>query len=101
MEQYCDSSLDYPDSVVVSTLPGIDTMKENLKRHIKPGASQKFFAEKRISFYERGVPIGFMMISAGEHPIANFSSGSLSLAFPVTPEIKTSLEMLALKNAGL
>ena len=93
------SSRDYPDSVIISTIPGIDTMKENLKRHINPGGPRKFFAEKWISFYEQGKPIGLMMISAGEYGFVNFRSKNLNLTFPVTPGIRTSLDMLALKHS--
>lgn len=83
------SSTEYPDSVVVSTIPGIDTMKENLKRHIEPGGTQKFFPERWISFYERGKTIGVMMISAGENPIVNFRGDGLNLTFAATTGIKT------------
>lgn len=90
------------DSIVVSILPDIDSMKQSLKNAIRPELPRKFIADQSIVLYEQGREIGVLMISAGSKGYVNFHSDGLTLSFPVTADLRNSLEKLALnKNQQL
>jgi hypothetical protein len=87
------------DSIVISTPPQLQNIKEVLKRNIKPEPPRKFTVERTIAIYANDKRLGLLMVSYGDNSYVNFRSDSLNFTFPLTYGIGMSLSELTSENS--
>jgi hypothetical protein len=93
------SSRDQHDSIVITTAPNLQNMKEIFKRNIHPAPPHKFIVDRSIALYKAKKRIGILLVSYGEKPLVNFRSEGLNFAFPLTYGIGMSLSELSSENS--